>query len=190
MATRTTHTAVIVVAIATAAIAAYWHLSPYLAMSSMRSAAKSQDADAFNQYVDYPKLRESLKGQFAARMADVVGNRPSSNNDMANAGAAIGTALGMALADRMIDAMVRPEMVMKAMADAKLRSPTDKSQSGSEGQKQDTIEWVVKRKGVNRVVAFGKDKGSIDSESAKPVRFVFDREGFASWKLTEVRLPE
>lgn len=190
MTAKTTRTAIIVAALSGAAIAAYWHWSPYLAMSSMRSAAKAQDADAFNQYVDYPKLRESLKGQFAARMADVVGNRPSSDNDMANAGAAIGAALGMALADRMIDAMVRPEMVMKAMADAKLRSPMDKSQTESGSQKQETIEWVVERKGVNRVVASGKDKGGSAPGSSKPVRFVFDREGFASWKLTEVRLPE
>ena len=42
-------------------IGASWYWSPFLAIKQMQSAAKVGDADTFNDYVDYPRLRESLK---------------------------------------------------------------------------------------------------------------------------------
>jgi hypothetical protein len=172
-----------------AATGAYWYWSPYMAMSSMQSAAEKQDADAFNQYVDYPKLRESLKGQFSAAMTKELGKRPSGGGDLENAGAALGTMLGLAFADRFIDAMVRPEVVMQAMAEGKLQNPARSAQSDAGApvkQDRDDIKWTVERKGVDRVVARGtQGDATLDGTPA----FVFDRSGFASWKLTEIRLP-
>lgn len=168
---------------------AYWYWSPYLAMNSMRSAAEKQDADAFNQYVDYPKLRESLKGQFSAMMTNELGKRPSSGGDMESAGAALGTMLGLAFADRFIDAMVRPEVVMQAMTEGKLQNPARGKQSGSStpaGHSPEEVKWSVHRKGVDRVVVRGvQGDATLDGTPG----FVFDRSGFASWKLTEIRLP-
>lgn len=139
----------------------------------MRSAAQAQDANAFNQYVDYPKLRESLKGQFGARMADVMGKSNSGDNEFAKAGAAIGAALRMALVDRMIDAMVRPQMVMKAMNEAKLQSPGSASKRAELPGRN--AQWNVVRKGVDRVIAYGQD----GEKKAGGVGFVVDRSGFA-----------
>lgn len=49
------------------------------------------------------------------------------------------------------------------------------------------MRWTVERKGVDRVIAFGAND---DQEpTAKQVGFVFDRSGFATWKLSEIRLP-
>lgn len=183
MASRTVRNAVVAAALAITAIGAYWYWSPYLAMSSIRSAAKAQDADAFNQHVDYPKLRESFKGQFAARMADVMGKSSSGDNDFTKAGAALGAALGMVLVDRMIDAMVRPEMVMKAMSEAKLQPPDAASKDPEPADSK--TRWSVERKGVDRVIAYGQEAEG----KTRGVGFVFDRSGFASWKLTEIRLP-
>lgn len=187
MTSKTTRNVSILAAVAVAAIAAYWYWSPLLAMSSMRDAAQKKDADAFNQYVDYPKLRESLKGQFSARMADVVG-KSSGSSDMERAGAAIGTMFGLALVDRMIDAMVRPEMVMRSMSEAKLQNPMRQRESSSEESgKREEVKWTIERKGVDRVIAFGSDDSTSSTDAR--VGFVFDRSGFASWKLTEIRLP-
>ncbi|UUZ77388.1 DUF2939 domain-containing protein [Polaromonas sp. P1(28)-13] len=63
-----------------------------------------KDADAFNERVDYPKLRESIKGQLSA----LLGEQMAKTQDAGNPFAALGSMLGMAMVDRFVDAMVRP----------------------------------------------------------------------------------
>lgn len=173
------------------AVGAYWYWSPYLAMNSMKSAAQKQDADAFNEYVDYPRLRESFKGQFGARMADVLGGKAPGSSDAERAGSAFGAMLGMAFVDKLIDAMVRPEMVMKAWSAGRLQTPGKASEAGGEsGAKKADVKWVVERKGLDRVLVFGVDDKDPSPEPAKRAGFMFERKGFASWQLVEVRLPE
>ncbi len=56
-------------------VGAYGYYAPIMAMQGMQAAAEQRDADTFNQYVDYPQLRESLKGQLAGMMATQLGGR-------------------------------------------------------------------------------------------------------------------
>ena len=188
MSSRTFRLTSIVVALLVALVAAYWYWSPILAIRSMWSAAQAKDADAFNQYVDYPKLRESLKGQFAARMADTLGNKQG-GSDMEKAGTALGTMLGLALVDRMIDALVRPEMIMSSMNEAKLKLPEAGDSQEPSADSPNEVRWSIERKGVNRVLALGNDSKQPHQNPTQRVAFVFDREGFATWKLSEIRLP-
>jgi hypothetical protein len=160
---------------------AFWYFSPYLVMNNMVNAAKSKDADKFNEFVDYPSLRESLKGQFSAKMAEVMGKQSS------NPFGALGAMLGMTMINQMVDALVRPELVMKMMEEGKTQQPTK-----SDNDKQTTAEankkapqWEFERKGTDLVLATPILENSKDSQ---PV-FVFRRTGYANWKLTEVRLP-
>jgi hypothetical protein len=55
MLARTRNTALAAFAIALLALAAYWYWSPFLALKQIQSAARAQDADAFNRHVDYPR---------------------------------------------------------------------------------------------------------------------------------------
>ena len=82
----------------------------------MQSAAQEKDADTFTERVDYPKLRESLKGQLSA----VMGEQMAKTQDAGNPFAALGSMLGLALVDRFVDAMVRPETVMRAMQEGQM----------------------------------------------------------------------
>lgn len=169
-----------------AATGAYWYCSPYLAMHSIKQAVESRDADVFNDHVDYPKLRESLKGQFSAMLTREMGKKPASEDSFAQAGAALGTVLGLAFADKFVDAMVRPEMVMKAMAEGKMQDPTARAGTGGNPEGKSEVEWTIDRKGTNRVIAHSIQAGQADKTPA----FVFERSGFATWKLTEIRIPE
>ncbi len=145
----------------------------------MQAAAQAQDADAFNDYVDYPKVRESLKGQMAALMADKLGGSEQGGAQ------SIGAALGMAMVGPMVDAFVRPEMVMKAMQDGKFQ-PRLGSAKTDEGTKSSTeVKWDIQRKGANKIIAYGQDAEAASNGPG----FVFQRDGFVGWKLTEVRLP-
>jgi len=187
MTTRSLRFLLLLCAATVAAITAYWYWSPLLAMRSMKAAAEARDADTFNRYVDYPKLRESLKGQFHAKMASALGGRPQ-GSDMEKAGAALGAMLGLAVVDKIVDAIVRPEMIMTAMKDARLQDPASKP--GSARQESKNVRWTFERKGTDRIVAYGTDGDAYARSGKSPAGFVFDREGFATWKLTEIRLPE
>ncbi len=162
-------------------IGAHWYYSPYIAMNSMVSAAKSKDADKFNGYVDYPSLRESFKGQFSAKLADVMGSQSS------NAYGALGAMLGVTMINQMVDALVRPELVMKMMEEGKAQQPV-KSANGRQATEEASskdLKWDIDRKGIDLVLAKPIQQGPKDSS---PV-FVFRRTGYADWKLTEVRIP-
>jgi hypothetical protein len=172
------------VAVAVVAVGGYWYYSPHLAMKSMQAAAHKQDADAFNERVDFPKLRESLKGQMSAIMAERMGETSGSGAE------ALGAMLGMAMVNQFVEAFVRPEVVMRAMSSGQLKPASGKGTPASEDGPSDTnkVEWSIERKGSDKVVAYGRERGQASGE--KSVGLVFERYGFVDWKLTEIRLPQ
>ena len=171
------------------ALGAYWYWSPFLVIRQMQSAARVGDADAFNDHVDYPRLRESLKGQMSAMIADKMGASKNSDNPFA----VFGSALGLLMVDKMVDAMVRPELVMKGMQNGKFGPKVEKSDSepssstDTSATKDSVLRWDYDRKGTDKLIAYAKSGG--DQASSITVGIVFERSGFANWKLTEIRLP-
>lgn len=166
-------------AVLAVAVGGYWYYSPHIAMKAMQSAAQKQDADAFNERVDYPKLRESFKGQMSALMAEKVG-------DTSGAGA-FGAMLGMAMVNQFVDALVRPEVVMRAMQSGEFQlkggANNGTAESGTPSKK---VDWRIERKGVDKVIAYAMEPGQ--PTDAKATGLVFERQGFTDWKLTEIRL--
>lgn len=178
-----------------AAIAAYWYFSPYVAMRTMRAAAQERDAETLNAHVDYPRLRESLKGQFAAHVAENM--KGSEDNAFAMLGASIATRA----IQGMVDIVVGPEVVMYALRTGKADSgapaaapanppapaasapPADPS-TASSGAPPAPPRWRMERLGTDRVVFHSQP-----AQDREGVALVFDRYGFASWKLTGMRLP-
>lgn len=170
--------------VAVASIAAYWYWSPYLAVKQLHAAAQAKDADAFNDRVDYASLRESFKGQFSAMLTDKLGK----TDDTKTGFAAMGAALGMLMANQMIDALVRPETMMRVMQEGKMAPKVDGAPS-NEASRQEKPEWQFERKSIDKLIAYPKKAGTTPGEGEKQVGFVFQRSGFATWKLTELRLP-
>ena len=68
---------------------------------------------------DYPKVRESLKEQFSAMVAQKLGATPDSGNPLA----ALGSMIGLGLVNQLVDVMVRPETVMAAMTHGRMAQP-------------------------------------------------------------------
>ena len=176
-------------------IASYWYWSPFLAVQQMRSAAEKQDADSFNERVDYPKLRESLKGQFSALLGEQMAKTQESGNPFA----ALGAMLGGAMVNQLVDTMVRPEAVMRAMQSGEMgskpksfeTSPPAEPTASSPPQEPSTKKqkWTYDRKGVDKLIAYATDPQKPLAPNAEKLGVVFERSGFANWKLTEVRLP-
>jgi hypothetical protein len=180
---NTTKATVVALALVLAGAGAYWHYSPYLAMKQMHAAAEQKDADTFNAYVDYPKVRESLKGQLAAMMTEKLGSSGASSGGMEG----LGAALGLAFINPMIDAMVSPEMVMRSMQQGEFK-PLSRTAEDAPRAAEPAKEpkWEFDRVGANKLIAYAGDP---DSKDGTQVGVVFERSGFAHWRLTEMRLP-
>jgi hypothetical protein len=177
-------------ALAAGGLAPYWHMSPVLAIRSMRAASVAADADMFNNYVDYPKLRESLKGRLIANMAKLMEPK-GGTSEGANGFAALGAVLGLAMINSVVDAMVRPEVVMQAMKDGKLGKgkvfeappPGPEAPATKASEPGPLPEWVTERKGMDKYVVHLREAGKPEDL----VSLVFERSGIATWKLTELR---
>lgn len=176
------------------AVAAYWYWSPYLTVRQLQSAAQNKDVDAFNRHVDYPKLRESLKGQFSGMLADKMGQP---ENTLAKAGSVVGTLIGMAVVSPFVDAMVRPETIMRAMQEGHL-SPKGVSGTALDAPAEPAVQpsatahatmWTYRRQGVNQVIAYANNARQPDQPDQDKFALVLQRSGFAHWKLADVRLP-
>ena len=189
MNTNINRVALVVLLLIAAALGTYWYASPYLAVRQMQSAARAGDADAFNDHVDYPRLRESLKGQLSALVADKLGRDAGSGNPLA----ALGNMLGLAMVDKMVDAMVRPEVVMLGMQNGRFLlgtpAPDGNAKPGetSPGNTAPALPtWAYVRKGADKLIAYPGSAAQPDDQGAA---LVFERSGFATWKLTEIRMP-
>lgn len=255
-------------------IGAFWYWSPYIALNDMRTAVRDADPDRLNAHIDYPRLRESLKGQFSALMIKEAATASNSDSEIERIGSSLGSMLGLAMVDRMVDGMVRPEAVMLAMQSGKLRPeggrgnteqdklamaqtdialmhqalklykldhgaypsqdqglqalvdpangpragqtyletlpadpwgrPYQYRNSGSEPgtidithlpapesgaaatNSDDTPAWHMERKNADLVIVYA---GNENAPTSEKTGFVLAREGFARWKLTEIRLP-
>jgi hypothetical protein len=184
-----------------AALAAYWYGSPFLAVRQLQTAAQEGDAEAFNAHVDYPKVRESLKGQFSAIVAQKLGTQDSSNPL-----AALGSMIGLGLVNQLVDAMVRPETVMAALKNGHLAkpapAPAPAPQAGGEAPSaagaapapvgtppEKKARWTIDRQGANKMTAYAVDPAKPDEPNSERLGLVFERSGFVDWKLTELRMP-
>lgn len=189
MSKKLTNSIAVVCLVTAAVVGAYWYWSPFIAIKQLHSAIDTQDADAFNKRVDYPKLRESFKGQFAALMAERLGSSSTSGRGFES----MGTMLGMALANQMIEAFVRPETVMRAMQEGKFSQESKGGNSrpteGRDASSENTREWSFERKDADTLIAYVQDTSKPSASNAERLGLVFLRNGFAEWKLSEIRLP-
>ena len=155
------------------AVAAYWYWSPLLALGQMKAAAKASDATAFNVYVDYPRLRESLK---SGVMGQVGLPQPAAGDGP------VGGLLGQVLVSGLIDALVRPEMVMRMLKEGAVKT----ERQPAEPEQESKTDWVTQREGMNTLIAYVGDAADpVD----KRLGLVMERSGFASWRLVGMRMP-
>lgn len=165
------------IALVVVTLCTWFFFTPYIAVRGMKAAAESKDAAKLADYVNFPALKASLKGSFNAKLASTVTN-DKSENPMA----AFGAALAAALINPMIDALVTPESLAMLMKGDKPQPSSIAKQSKSQDSDTDT---TMSYESFDRFVVTVKKKGSQDA----PVGLVFNRDGFASWKLSALRLP-
>ncbi|RDI96654.1 DUF2939 domain-containing protein [Meiothermus sp. QL-1] len=80
----------------------YFWFSPLLALGGLQRAIERKDTRAIERYVDFPAVKEDLKGKLMARMAQ------EAQKDTSGFGA-LGLLFAGALIDPLVEALVTPE---------------------------------------------------------------------------------
>lgn len=143
------------------AVAAYWYWSPLLVVHQMKEAVRIHDVEAFNSHVDFPALRENMKDDIAGKPGDDVLS-----------------GFGRMLGGVVVDALVRPEAVMFVLEHGDFaRKRGDHERNQDPPASEEKPKWLTEREGVNRYI-IRNDK----------IALVLVRNGFADWKLSELRL--
>lgn len=172
--------AFVAVGILVAALAAASWASPHWTLYRMRAAVDARDAQALARYVDFPRLRESVKVQVMRRL----GAGGALSETRRNPFAAFGQAMALAVIDPVVDAAVSPSGVV-AMLDAgdiRLQPKRDEPPSIEDEGVHEKVNYDLSYRGWNQVVVQRADGGG--------VAFVLDRDGLWHWKLAAVELPE
>ncbi|VXB73340.1 DUF2939 domain-containing protein [Massilia sp. 9I] len=173
-------TSLVVAAVGIAAIAAAMYASPHWQLYRMRAAVEARDAQALSRYVDFPRLRESVKGQIMRRLGAQGVVRESRSNPFA----AFGQAMALAVINPVVDAAVSPDGVATMLESGDIRmqpKPQDGPAASNDGARE-KVNYDLSYRSWNQVLVQRADGGG--------VAFVLDRDGLWSWKLAAVELPE
>ena len=166
-----------------AGIAVLLYASPYIALNSIKKAMDAQDANALAQYVDFPVLRENLKGRLMSSLA----NKLPKSDDSSNPLGGIGEAIGGMVVGAAVDNLVSPAGVMMMMQTGKFGPKVPRSTpapaqgdgaSADRANESDPRGFSLNYQGFSKVRVFRKsDPGSA---------FIFRRDGLMGWKLINV----
>lgn len=166
------------VAVAAFALSAF--ASPHWQLYRMLAAVEARDAAALSVYVDFPKLRESVKLQAMRRLgADGPLAEPRSNPF-----AAFGRAMALAVIDPVVDAAVSPAGVaaMLASGDIRVQPQAEGAPPPTEAGPREKLNYDLSYRSWKQVVVERADGGGVS--------FVLDRHGLWRWKLAGVELRE
>jgi hypothetical protein len=159
-----------------AAGAAWYFLSPGMAVSSLREAALHKDKDELAERIDFPALRDSIKSQLSARLAAEMAKQ----DNEANPFGAIGGAIAMGFIGPMIDGMITPDGMVAVLDRGRFADPAKPDSVATEPE----VKWTLEREGFDRFRA--KAAGST---SAQQVSLVFKRDGLG-WKMVDIEIPK
>lgn len=150
--------------------------SPWFTVLRMQSAAEERDADALSAHIDFPAVREDLKGQVNAYVMATIAEESDGN-----ALAALGGLFATVLVDKLLDAFVTPSglvMLMEGEAPGlDFGRPRDRASSR---RPLDGAQY--------RYLAWDRFAVIIPTEDGAETRFVLGRQGLG-WRLVGIRLP-
>lgn len=152
--------------------------SPYLALQGMKAAVQNKDADALSDYVDFPALRENVKGQLLAHMSGEMDSPEMKANPFAN----MGMALGIAMVGTMVDKLVSPAGVIALLRGNDARA-AGKTIDEYDHTTETAPDYVLNYKGWSRVTVHLRGENQAGVMTMK-------RDGLWGWKMTAFDLPD
>lgn len=150
--------------------------SPYLTVYQMKSAAEKRDGAALSEFIEFPSVRQSLKDQLNAHLADEMAADPEMAD---NPFSAIGSALAGTLAEKMVDAYVTPAGITRLMAGSSLSSKGDSSSYGTNPLADASMGYQ----------SLDKFAVTVKDDDGENIDFILRRRGIG-WKLTDIIVPK
>lgn len=170
------------IGLAAVALVAWFVAAPWLAAQDLAQAAERGDARALEHRVDFPKLRDSMKGELNARVTDEV--RARSGSDRL---AGLGALFGPALISGAVDALVTPQAVSMMVKTGDAPKAPGRGDSRAEvEQKAQEVERTMGYRDLNTFAIGFRDPQRPDDRS---VTLLMKRRGLIDWKLEAVELP-
>ncbi|QIL20696.1 DUF2939 domain-containing protein [Thermomonas sp. HDW16] len=162
------------------AMFAFAAAGPYLAINGIRDVVANGEYGGLPRYVDFDKLRESIRPQIQQRIAgSIVGRMGRSDASSMVSGV---TAV---ISEPAIDAMVSPIGIATLLrSTALVKQVSGKAVPGKRLETYDPLKGA--RTGFESASVF---TATVASAEGKPMVFEFTRNGL-SWKLTGIRLPD
>lgn len=168
----------IVVAVLALLVGGYYVASPYWALRQLATAVEEGDVDKMSRYIDYPAVKDSVSNQLKA----VLIQKMQTDNRMKDHPFAEGAMVfAMTMMDKMVDVLVSKEG-MRALFNGDDRQQLEQ-QAQAEGKELRLRKAELDYQGLNKMHA------TITSKKGEQITFIFEREGFADWKMKSVELP-
>lgn len=153
------------------------YASPYWTLHRMKIAIAEKDADRFSGYVDFPALRDSVKGQMMVMMNKRMTAPDMENNPFAG----LGQIMGAALINPMVDATISPAGVIAMFESGRAQPAQPQSSEPASPASAVAPNFVVKYENWRKVAI---------SRVGDDGRFILKRTGLWSWQLTALELPK
>ena len=103
---------------------AWLALSPYIVLWQISNAVKSGDVDALSSLVDFPAVRESVKGSMMAAVTKSMADSSKSSSGAGAFGAGLGMLLAGPMVNTMVDGIVTPQGISNLIKTGKIPNPT------------------------------------------------------------------
>jgi hypothetical protein len=160
--------------------------SPLYAFHQLKKAAEDGDRERLEALVDFPAVRENLKGQVDSKAVKLARGASGIGHPIAMLIGKLGAAIG----DRAVDKVVTPEGITEIVTVG--RSAHQKRHDGDDGD-----DAKVSENGAKTVVRYGyltPDRFRISiapsQEPDTPIGLIMDRRGLFSWRVEEIELPK
>ena len=193
MTIRTSHMSIAVAAVLSVA-AATLYASPYWTLRTLHTAVQDQDATTVAKHVDFPALREDLKGQLLLKMQRDMATRPGVESQPLSG---LGQMFAMGLVNQMVDGLVSPTGVALALKNgAVLRGmasgiPAAAGTEAPQGAESSDGQPQPQPKNPQRDFTVRYDNWStvqVQPKDGTSSGFTLRRDGLLSWKLVAMDL--
>ncbi len=158
--------------------------SPYWAVQQLREAARTGDQEKLEAHVDFPAVRDSIKSQLNAAIAERVRAEGGAENN--NPFAVLGAILAPAIVDQAVNAYVTPDAIAKMVKEGEAPAAGDAAPTEEESaDKEPKTKVSYAYASLDRF----KAKFTREDQPDEPLVITMERRGLFGWKLVRIDLP-